>query len=84
MSGANCAVQSRELLTGEGVVSRTKGATDIWPRKNPWRHGTMYGYVVRECRCSECREANRVYVAVRRARRKARTEERLPSGDATA
>ena len=49
-----------------------------------WRHGTLYGYVEKLCRCDLCRAANTAHVRERRARRRARTEERTDAGDATA
>lgn len=35
-------------------------------------HGTINGYTTYRCRCSECREANRVFGAAARAKRLAR------------
>jgi hypothetical protein len=47
------------------------------------KHGTLYCYVVIKCRCSECREANRVYqrgARQRRAQRAASGEIEIPHG----
>lgn len=29
----------------------------------PWQHGTIHGYQNKQCRCNECKEAQRVYKA---------------------
>ena len=56
-------------------MGRPKGAKDVNVRVNAWRHGTVYGYRGRGCRCDECRKAwtdyRRPMVAAYRARKKA-------------
>lgn len=37
--------------------------------RGPIPHGTIYAYVKRRCRCSDCREANRIACAEYRRRR---------------
>lgn len=34
-------------------------------RRKVWAHGTLYGYVIKKCRCEPCRQANRDYKGVK-------------------
>lgn len=43
---------------GRGVIPAARAGG---PTAGPVKHGTIYAYVKRKCRCDECRAANRVY-----------------------
>lgn len=37
---------------------------------NDWKHGTLNGYSNYRCRCTDCREAQRLYMQDYRARKR--------------
>lgn len=45
----------------KGRQVSTPGSTRTYAPPGPIKHGTIYAYIKRQCRCDECRGAMRVY-----------------------